>query len=263
MAVLAPQPKAQFFDASGNPLVGGKVYTYAAGTTTPLETYTSQAAITPNTNPVILDSRGECNLWFSNASSYKVVLESATNVLQWTVDNIATYGTIASQNSDNVAITGGTINSVTITGSTITGDISGNAGTVTNGVYLTATQTLTNKTITGMASGSTVNDSVGTPYTVGYRGYPQSLNTTAAASDVEKHLYVSATTTIPSGVFVAGNQFLVINSSASPITLTQGAGTTLRLAGTATTGSRTIAAYGAASVLCVGTEIFYVTGNVT
>jgi hypothetical protein len=262
MAVLAPQPKAQFFDASGNPLVGGKVYTYAAGTTTPLETYTSELATTPNTNPVILDSRGECNLWFSNASSYKVVLESATNVLQWTVDNISTYGTLASQNSNNVAITGGTITGVTFTGD-ITGNVSGNAGTVTNGVYLTAVQTLTNKTITGLASASTVKDSLGTDYTIGFRNIPQSLNTTAAASDIGKHLYVSATTTVPSGVFVAGNEFLVVNSSGSTVTLTQGAGTTLRLGGTATTGSRTIAAYGVANVLCVGTETFYVTGNVT
>lgn len=262
MAVLAPQPKAQFFDASGSPLVGGKVFTYAAGTTTPLQTYTSESAATPNTNPIILDSRGECDLWFSPASSYKVVLKSATDVLQWTVDNITTYGTLASQNSNNVAITGGTITGVTLTVNVI-GDVSGNAGTVTNGVYLDAVQTVTNKTLTGMASASTVKDSLGTDYTIGFRSIPQSLNTTAAASDIGKHLYVSATTTVPSGVFVAGNEFLVVNSSGSTVTLTQGAGTTLRLGGTATTGSRTIAAYGVASVLCVGTETFYVTGNVT
>lgn len=262
MAVLAPQPKAQFFDASGSPLVGGKVFTYAAGTTTPLETYTDETGVTPNTNPVILDSRGECNLWFSPASSYKVVLKSATDVLQWTVDNITTYGTLASQNSNNVNITGGTITGITLTVNVI-GDVSGNAGTVTNGVYLDAVQTVTNKTLTGMASASTVKDSLGTDYTIGFRSVPQSLNTTAAASDIGKHLYVSATTTVPSGVFVAGNEFLVVNSSAAAITLTQGAGTTLRLGGTATTGSRTVAAYGVANVLCVGTETFYVTGNVT
>ena len=262
MAVLAPQPKAQFFDASGIPLVGGKVFTYAAGTTTPLQTYTDELGSTPNTNPIILDSRGECNLWFSTATSYKVVLKDADDVLQWTVDNISTYGTIASQNSNNVAITGGSITGVTFTGN-ITGNVSGNAGTVTNGVYLTATQTLTNKTITGLASASTVKDSIDTEYTIGYRSVPQSLNTTAAASDVGKHLFVSATTTVPSGVFVAGNEFLVVNSSASTVTLTQGAGTTLRLGGTATTGTRTIAAYGVASVLCTGAETFYVTGNVT
>lgn len=262
MAVIAPQPKAQFFDANGSPLVGGKVYTYAAGTTTPLATFTDASALTPNTNPVILDSRGECNLWFSTATSYKVVLKSATEELQWTVDNIATYGTLASQNSNNVNITGGTITGVTLTVNVI-GDVSGNAGTVTNGVYLNAVQTVTNKTLSGMASASTVKDSLGTDYTIGFRSVPQSLNTTAAASDIGKHLYVSATTTIPSGVFVAGNEFLVVNSSGSTVTLTQGAGTTLRLGGTATTGSRTIAAYGVANVLCVGTETFYVTGNVT
>ena len=102
-----------------------------------------------------------------------------------------------------------------------------------------------------------------TDYTIGFRSVPQSLNTTAAASHIGKHLYVSATTTVPSGVFVAGNEFLVVNSSGSAVTLTQGAGTTLRLGGTATTGSRTVAAYGVASVLCVGAEEFYVTGNVT
>ena len=262
MAVIAPQPKAQFFDANGSPLVGGKVYTYAAGTTTPLATFTDASALTPNTNPVILDSRGECNLWFSTATSYKVVLKSATEELQWTVDNIATYGTLASQNSNNVNITGGTITGVTLTVNVI-GDVSGNAGTVTNGVYMNAVQTVTNKTLSGMASASTVKDSLGTDYTIGFRSVPQSLNTTAAASDIGKHLYVSATTTIPSGVFVAGNEFLVVNSSGSTVTLTQGAGTTLRLGGTATTGSRTIAAYGVANVLCVGTETFYVTGNVT
>lgn len=262
MAVLAPQPKAQFFDANGSPLVGGKVYTYAAGTTTPLATYTDAGAGTPNTNPVILDSRGECNLWFTPAASYKVILKTSTDVLQWSVDNITNYGTVAYQNSNNVTITGGTITGVTATFD-LTGNVSGNAGTVTNGVYLTATQTLTNKTLDAMNTASTVKDSAGTAYVVGYRKYPQSLNTTASASDVGKHLFVTATTTVPSGVFTAGDYFLVVNNTASTLTLTQGAGTTLRLGGTATTGSRTIAAYGQATVLCTGSETFFVTGNVT
>ena len=179
MAVLAPEPKAQFFAADGTPLVGGKVYTYAAGTTTPLATFTDASADTPNTNPVILDSRGECNLWFTTAASYKIVLKDANDVLQWSVDNITTYGTMASQNFNNVNITGGTITGVTLTVNVI-GDVSGNAGTVTNGVYLTATQTVTNKTMDGMASASTVKDSAGTAYTVGFRQRPQSTNTTAA-----------------------------------------------------------------------------------
>lgn len=262
MAVLAPEPKAQFFAADGTPLVGGKVYTYAAGTTTPLATYTDASANTPNTNPVILDSRGECNLWFTTAASYKIVLTDANDVLQWTVDNITTYGTLASQNFNNVSITGGTITGITAIFD-VTGNVSGNAGTVTNGVYLAATQTLTNKTIDAMDTASSVKDSAGTAYRVGFRTRPQSLNTTAAASDVGKHLLVTATTTIPSGVFVGGDWFTIINNTSGTLTLTQGAGTTLRLSGTATTGSRTIAAYGAVMVQCIGSETFFVSGNVT
>lgn len=259
MAVLAPEPKAQFFYADGTPLVGGKVYTYAAGTSTPLATFTSASATTPNTNPIILDTRGECNLWYAPATSYKVILKDADENLIWTVDNISTYGTIAAQNYNNVNITGGAISGVTATFN-LTGDVSGNAGTVTNGVYLTATQTLTNKTLTAIGTTSSVKDVDGTAYDIGYRKIPQSLNTTAAAADVGKHLYVSATTTIPSGVFTAGDAFFIVNSSSSSVTITQGTGTTLRLAGTATTGNRTLPAYGLARVLCVGSETFYING---
>jgi hypothetical protein len=91
---LAPTPKLQFFDANGAPLVGGKLYTYAAGTTTPLASYTDSTGNTANTNPIILDSRGEANVWISGAI-YKFALYSATNVLIWTVDNI-NGGTFAS-----------------------------------------------------------------------------------------------------------------------------------------------------------------------
>jgi len=88
MATLSPAPKLQFFTAAGVPLVGGKLYSYQAGTTTPLATYTSQSGATANANPVILDSRGEANVWLGTAS-YKLALYTATDVLVWTVDNIS------------------------------------------------------------------------------------------------------------------------------------------------------------------------------
>ena len=89
MASLMPLGKQQYFSASGAPLVGGKVYTYAAGTTTPLATYSDKAGTTPNTNPVILDSRGEATIFWGSAG-YKVVLKDATDVTVWTQDNL--YG---------------------------------------------------------------------------------------------------------------------------------------------------------------------------
>lgn len=87
MTVLSPNAKQQFFDANGNPLAGGKLYTYAAGTTTPLATYSDYAGTQPNTNPIILDSRGEALIYLS-VYKYKFKLTTSTDVEIWTVDNI-------------------------------------------------------------------------------------------------------------------------------------------------------------------------------
>lgn len=109
MAYLSPLPKMQFFDANGDPLVGGKLYTYAAGTTTPLATYTSSSGAVSNTNPVILDSRGEANVWLA-LTPYKFKLTTASDVEIWTVDNVSSGETFgASQWLTSVA----GINSIT------------------------------------------------------------------------------------------------------------------------------------------------------
>ena len=88
MAVLTPSPKTAFVDAAGEPLVGGQLYTYIAGTTTLQATYTDATAATANTNPIILDSRGEANVWLGSAV-YKFVLKDADGALIWTVDYIS------------------------------------------------------------------------------------------------------------------------------------------------------------------------------
>jgi len=96
MALLSPTPKQQFFDANGLPLAGGKVYTYAAGTTSPIATYVDAAGVTTNTNPIILDSQGMCNIWLLTSASYKYVVYDADDVLQFTTDNIGVTLTTAS-----------------------------------------------------------------------------------------------------------------------------------------------------------------------
>lgn len=86
-ASLAFSPKLQFFDANGNPLVGGKLHTYAAGTSNKLATYTDDSGTVAAANPITLDSRGECSVWLSSAK-YKFTLTTAADVEIWTVDDI-------------------------------------------------------------------------------------------------------------------------------------------------------------------------------
>lgn len=80
----------QFFDSNGTPLSGGKIYTYAAGTTTPAATYTDNTGNTLNSNPIILNSAGRPpqQIWINAGTEYKFVLQTATDILIWTQDNI-------------------------------------------------------------------------------------------------------------------------------------------------------------------------------
>jgi hypothetical protein len=77
--VLSPSPKQKFFDNNGNPLVNGKLFVYTAGTSTKATTYTSSTGLSLNTNPIILDYRGECNLWLQPNVAYKYVLAPSTD----------------------------------------------------------------------------------------------------------------------------------------------------------------------------------------
>jgi hypothetical protein len=86
---------AQFFNNDGTVLSGGKIYTYAAGTTTPLATYTTSAGNIARTNPIILDSAGRVpgggEIWITSAG-YKFVLNDSTDALIATYDNIFGVG---------------------------------------------------------------------------------------------------------------------------------------------------------------------------
>ena len=106
IATLSPSPKMQFFTAAGVPLVGGKLYTYASGTTVPAATYTTSAATTANTNPVILDSRGEASVWFG-PSRYTLVLKDSLDNLIWTADGINSM--VGAQNPVTIAAEGQTV----------------------------------------------------------------------------------------------------------------------------------------------------------
>lgn len=87
-AQLLPNVIQYFYNANGAPLAGGKLYSYIAGTTTPLVTYTDETAVTPNTNPIVLNSAGQASVWLG-AGAYKFTLTDSLGNLQWTVDNVS------------------------------------------------------------------------------------------------------------------------------------------------------------------------------
>ena len=91
---------AQFFTNTGAVLTGGKLYTYAAGTTTPLPSYTTSVGNVARTNPIILDAAGRVpdsgEIWITSAP-YKFVLKDSNDVLIATYDNVSGIGAASYQ----------------------------------------------------------------------------------------------------------------------------------------------------------------------
>lgn len=91
----APWVKPQYFDNVGAPLAGGKLFSFLAGTSTPLATFTDHTGSVQNTNPVILDAAGRAEVWLT-ATSYKLTLTDANNVQIWSVDGVPGLGSLIS-----------------------------------------------------------------------------------------------------------------------------------------------------------------------
>lgn len=178
MAILAPVLRQRFFTTSGAPLAGGKLYTYEAGTTTPLASYDDFSESSANTNPIILDANGECDLWLG-ARAYKFVLHNSADVLQWTVDNV-------NQASENQNISGDVLENFGLTCSTNSNALT---ITVTNG--LGGTPSTTNPVLvgfrsptigSGLANVVSINSSLGMTVSSG--------STLGHASTVEDSIFV-------------------------------------------------------------------------
>lgn len=102
---------AQFFTNTGTPLTGGKIYSYLAGTTTPIATYTTESATTAHTNPIILDSAGRVpsggEIWLKEGDTtyYKFLLKTSDEVLIATYDYVpGTYSSSELGNTTNPAL---------------------------------------------------------------------------------------------------------------------------------------------------------------
>jgi hypothetical protein len=136
--VLMPLPRFQALTVTGQPLLNGCLFTYAAGTTTPQATYTDSTGGTPNANPVILDSLGSASIWFATNSSYKLALWSpgspanstcSNGALLWSQDNVTGLLTTLTSTSGDASFT---VTS-TVSGHTSTGTFNAVTSNANNG----------------------------------------------------------------------------------------------------------------------------------
>jgi hypothetical protein len=86
--ILSPYPKLQFISDNGVPMANCLLYTYQAGTNTPIATFADASGLNYNTNPVVLDAGGRANIWIDSNVAYKFVLFNKNSTILWTVDNI-------------------------------------------------------------------------------------------------------------------------------------------------------------------------------
>jgi cytoskeletal protein CcmA (bactofilin family) len=172
---LMPMPMIQFFSASGVPLAGGFIYTYAAGTSTPLATYQDSTGSSANTNPVVLDAGGFANIWLL-AETYKIVAQDADAVEQWSQDNVSAVS-IAELSENNsfasIAVSGNATigGDLTVDGETTTASLDVTGAATIEGVLNAATAAISgNETVGGtlVVTGATTLDdaSVGGDLTV-------------------------------------------------------------------------------------------------
>lgn len=93
--LLLPSPRFYPLNNAGLTVPGGKIFSYAAGTTTKLATFTDSTGATPNLNPIIMDAGGGCNCWIPPGTAYKIVFSPSTDTdpptnAFWTTDQVTT-----------------------------------------------------------------------------------------------------------------------------------------------------------------------------
>lgn len=270
-------------DSDGNPISGATWNFYNTGTTTPRNVYSNATYVTSLGSVLTADASGRFPVAFVNdANATRAILKNASGTTLLDVDPVtvsAGGGTVVS----SVDVSGGT------TGLTTSGGPVTSSGTITlagtlalaNGGTGATTATTARNALSAAKSGAntditSLSDAVTVTTTgtiaadsIGLRGLPansQTASYTLALTDAGKHISITTGgVVIPANASVAfpvGTVITVFNNSGSTQSLSITTDT-LRWAGTASTGTRTIAAYGLATVLKVGTSTWVASGNLT
>jgi len=159
-------------------------------------------------------------------------------------------GTLSTAAQPNITSVG------TLTSLTVTGNVTG--GNLTTGAQVVATGNITGANITATAN---IADSKGDVRSIPVNS--QNTGYTLQASDAGKVINMTTgNVTVPAGVFASpfGQAITIYNDQNASNAVVSGAGVTMRLAGTAATGNRTLARYGLATVVCVSANTFVISG---
>src|SRR5438045_9437188 len=135
LAALAPSARQRIFSAAGGISSGAKLNTYAAGSTTPLATYSDSALTIANSNPVIADATGLFGPVYLLPQSYKFTVTDALDLLLWEQDDVYDVGELQAWTQTKFCTT--QFNAVTsTTGATLTNIVGLTGCTLTvAGVY--------------------------------------------------------------------------------------------------------------------------------
>lgn len=115
MPFLFTNGKFRAANDDNTPLVGGLLYTYVSGTTTPKASYQDSGLLTPNANPVVLDSRGEASVW-PGAGAYTLTLKRSDGTLVWSVDGVRDPTDVATSLQTALADTSSSANGAALVG---------------------------------------------------------------------------------------------------------------------------------------------------
>ena len=177
--------------------------------------------------------------------------------------NLITAGLISATGNvsgGNLNVTGNIVDSGAL--SVITGS-NGNIALSPNGTGIVTVSS--DISVTGNITGNTAG------FAIGYRDVPQvsfTGNVTMATTDAGKHFYSTQSTSYiltiannASQAFQTGSAVTIINQGTGNITVAQGSGVTLYLAGNATSGNRTVSTFGMATLIKVATDTWFINGS--
>jgi hypothetical protein len=196
------------------------------------------------------------------AGSQTAITQVGTLISLAVTGNVTTGNVSGTTHTGTIAIFSGNVTADNVNSNTFgthTGAVTGNV----TGTILTAAQpNITSVgTLTSLSVSGNISDSLGSVRSIPQNG--KNANYTLQSTDNGQMINVtSGNITVPGGVFASpyGQTISIFNNQNSSNAVVQGSGVTLRLAGTAATGNRTLARYGVATVICVAANTFVISG---